>query len=129
MRLQDPPSLQYPNGQETSPSRPSHLRQVNARGLLRLLREHNPCSKADLVRLSGLSAPTVSSAVSYLEALGLIENLGEGESSGGRPPELLRFRASHGYVAAADIGGTQAPDDVGGPEWQNRHSVVYAVFR
>jgi len=83
------------------------LRQVNARGLLRLLREHNPCSKADLVRLSGLSAPTVSSAVSYLETLGLTESLGDGESSGGRPPGLLRFRASHGYVAGVDIGGTR----------------------
>lgn len=97
----------YPKDQENGPSRPSHLRQVNARGLLRLLRKHNPCSKADLVRLSGLSAPTVSSAVSYLEAQGLIENLGEGESSGGRPPELLRFRASHGCVAGVDIGGTR----------------------
>jgi len=83
------------------------LRQVNARGLLRLLREHNPCSKADLVRLSGLSAPTVSSAVSHLESLGLIENLGDGESSGGRPPGLLRFHASHGYVAGVDIGGSR----------------------
>jgi glucokinase len=107
MRLQDSPSRQLPKDQEKGPSRPSHLRQVNARCLLRLLREHNPCSKADLVRLSGLSAPTVSSAVSYLAALGLIENLGEGESSGGRPPGLLRFRSSHGYVAGADIGGTR----------------------
>ncbi len=97
----------YPKDQEKGPSRPSHLRQVNARGLLRLLRKHNPCSKADLVRLSGLSAPTVSSAVSYLETQGLIENLGEGESSGGRPPGLLRFRASHGCVVGVDIGGTR----------------------
>ena len=89
----------YPKDQEKGPSRPSHLRQVNARGLLRLLRKHNPCSKADLVRLSGLSAPTVSSAVSYLETQGLIENLGEGESSGGRP--------SHGCVVGVDIGGTR----------------------
>jgi glucokinase len=89
------------------PSRPSHLRQSNARGLLSLLRGHDPCSKADLVRLSGLSAPTVSSAVSHLESLGLVESIGEGESSGGRPPELLRFNASHGLIAAADIGGTR----------------------
>ena len=107
MRIQSPPSTQYRSEAEAQPSRPSHLRQVNARGLLRLLREHNPCSKADLVRLSGLSAPTVSSAVSHLESLGLIENLGEGESSGGRPPGLLRFHASHGYVAGVDIGGTR----------------------
>ncbi len=92
---------------QTSPSRPSHLRQVNARGLLHLLRRHNPCSKADLVRLSGLSAPTVSSGISHLENLGLVESIGDGESSGGRPPELLRFNAGHGFVAAADIGGTR----------------------
>jgi glucokinase len=92
---------------QSSPSRPSHLRQANARGLLLLLRENNPCSKADLVRLSGLSAPTVSSAVSHLESLGLIESIGDGESSGGRPPELLRFNAKHGLIAAADIGGTR----------------------
>ena len=92
---------------QNAPSRPSHLRQANARGLLYLLRKNNPCSKADLVRLSGLSAPTVSSGISHLENLGLIEFVGEGESSGGRPPELLRFKATHGYVAAADIGGTR----------------------
>ena len=33
------------------PSRPSQLRQTNARGLLQLLQEHDPCSKADLVRV------------------------------------------------------------------------------
>lgn len=91
----------------SGPSRPSHLRQANARGLLHLLRRHTPCSKADLVRLSGLSAPTVSSGVSHLESLGLVESIGDGESSGGRPPGLLRFNACHGYVAAADIGGTR----------------------
>jgi glucokinase len=97
----------FPLTHQTAPSRPSHLRQANARGLLQLLRAHNPCSKADLVRLSGLSAPTVSTGVSHLESLGLVDSIGEGESSGGRPPELLRFNANHGYVAAADIGGTR----------------------
>jgi len=91
----------------TIPSRPSQLRQTNARGLLQLLQEHNPCSKADLVRLSGLSAPTVSSGIAHLEGLGLVEQMGDGESSGGRPPGLLRFNVRHGYVAAADIGGTR----------------------
>lgn len=99
-----PPAL---NGQRTIPSRPSQLRQSNARSLLHLLKEHNPCSKADLVRHSGLSAPTVSSGIAHLQGLGLVEHLGDGESSGGRPPGLLRFNASHGNVAAVDIGGTR----------------------
>lgn len=89
------------------PSRPSQLRQTNARGLLQLLQEHSPCSKADLVRFSELSAPTVSSGIAHLERLGLVEQIGDGESSGGRPPGLLRFNERHGYVAAADIGGTR----------------------
>jgi glucokinase len=92
---------------EVLPSRPSHLRQVNALSILQLLRAHNPCSKADLVRLSGLSAPTVSSGIAYLEGLGLVESIGDGESSGGRPPGLLRFNAGHGYVAGVDLGGTR----------------------
>lgn len=107
MRFSSSTSISLPSVGGEQPSRPSQLRQVNARGLLRLLRENSPCSKADLVRLSGLSAPTVSSAVAYLETLNLVENLGEGESSGGRPPEMLRFNARHGYVTGVDIGGTR----------------------
>lgn len=59
------------------------------------------------MRLSGLTAPTVSLAIAQIAVLGLVENLGNGKSSGGRPPALLRFNAAHGYVAAADIGGTR----------------------
>ena len=96
--------VQRPGAQ---PARPADLRQSNCRILLRLLRGRASCSRADLVRLSGLSAPTVTSAVQALEKVGFVETLGEGKSSGGRPPEMLRFRAEHGYVAGADIGGTR----------------------
>jgi glucokinase len=75
--------------------------------LLQLLQAYDPCSKADLVRYSGLSAPTVSSGIARLEELGLVERLGDGKSNGGRPPGMLRFNAKYGYVASADIGGTR----------------------
>lgn len=107
MNFLTPHPVQYPHGTETQPSRPEHLRQSNARGLLRLLRKNDPCSRADLVRLSGLSAPTISSAVALLQSHGLIKSIGDGESEGGRPPGLLRFRAHHGFVAGLDIGGTR----------------------
>jgi glucokinase len=83
--------------------RPSLLRQTNAASILRLLRETGPCSRADLVRASGLSAPSVTNVVSHLETAGLIEPIGEGESSGGRPPDMLRFKADRGCVAGVDI--------------------------
>jgi predicted NBD/HSP70 family sugar kinase len=88
------------------PARPGELRQINIREILRLLRQHNPCSCADLVRHSGLSAPTVSSTIEYLRRKGLVERIGTGTSNGGRPPSMLRFNDRFGYVAGADIGGT-----------------------
>jgi glucokinase len=83
--------------------RPSLLRQTNATNILKLLRETGPCSKADLVRASGLSAPSVTNVVTQLVAANLIETIGEGESSGGRPPDMLRFKADRGCVAGVDI--------------------------
>jgi glucokinase len=93
--------------ERTLASRPEHLRQENAKAVLRLLRMHNPCSKADLMRRSGLSAPTVSNTIAYLQQLDLVEHVGEGASTGGRPPTLLRFKSSRGYIAGVDVGGTR----------------------
>ena len=84
--------------------RPPLLRQTNAELLLKLLREAGPCSKADLVRASGLSAPTVTNVVAHLAEAGLVEAIGEGESTGGRPPDILRFRAERGCLVAVEIG-------------------------
>jgi len=83
--------------------RPPLIRQTNAEILLRLLRESGPCSKADLVRASGLSAPSVTNVVASLISIGLVETVGEGDSTGGRPPGILRFKAEHGCVAAVEI--------------------------
>jgi glucokinase len=87
-------------------ARPALLRQTNAHLLLRLLREAGPCSKADLVRASGLSAPTVTNVVGHLASAGLVEPVGEGDSTGGRPPDIIRFRAERGCVAGVEIGPT-----------------------
>jgi glucokinase len=86
--------------------RPELLREVNVRHLLRLLRLHGTCSRADLVRYSGLSAPTVSIAIAYLHGKGLVEMIGPGRSNGGRRPSLLRFKSTLGYVVGTDIGRT-----------------------
>lgn len=83
--------------------RPSVLRYTNAHGILKLLRECGSCSRADLVRSSGLSAPTVTNVVKDLLSRDLVEPLGEGESSGGRPPDMIRFKAERGCLLAVEI--------------------------
>ena len=83
--------------------RPSVLRHTNAHSILKLLRECGSCSRADLVRASGLSAPTVTNVVKDLLSADLVEPLGEGRSSGGRPPDMIRFKAERGCLLAVEI--------------------------
>ncbi len=83
--------------------RPSVLRHANAHSILKLLRECGSCSRADLVRASDLSAPTVTNVVKDLLSEGLVEPLGEGESNGGRPPDMIRFKAERGCLLAVEI--------------------------
>ena len=108
MRQSPPTTLRKPalHTQTSSRSSPALLKQMNARKLLALLRANNPCSRADLVRISGLSAPTVSSVVEYLERNRLVNRLGPGRSSGGRRPDMLAFNSDRGYVAGGDLGGS-----------------------
>ncbi|MEA2261902.1 MAG: hypothetical protein QOJ51_4727, partial [Acidobacteriaceae bacterium] len=55
------------------------------------------------MRASGLSAPTITNVVGDLLAAGLIKPLGEGESNGGRPPDMIAFKAERGCVLAVKI--------------------------
>ena len=45
-----------------------------------------------------MSAPTVTNVVADLLEADLVQSLGEGESSGGRPPDLIRFKAERGCL-------------------------------
>src|SRR5258708_1867602 len=82
---------------------PALMRQTNARTILMLLKKLGPCSRADLVRETGMSAPTVANVVSDLSGFGLIEWIGEGVSGGGRRPENLRFKADYGCLAGVEV--------------------------
>ena len=82
---------------------PALMRETNARTILMLLKKLGNCSRADLVRKTGMSAPTVANVIAHLNDLGLIEWVGEGESSGGRRPDNLRFKAEYGCLAGVDI--------------------------
>lgn len=104
--------------------RPSLLRRTNALTILKLLREAGSCSRADLVRASGMSAPTVTNVVSDLLAANLIKPLGEGESSGGRPPDIIRFKAERGCILGVRISARAVSfllTDLSGDELDTTH--------
>lgn len=55
------------------------------------------------MRASGLSAPTITNVVKDLLSADLVEPLGEGSSNGGRPPDMIRFKAERGCLLAVEI--------------------------
>jgi glucokinase len=82
---------------------PALMRETNARTILALLKKRAHSSRADLVRETGMSAPTVANVVSDLSDRGLIEWIGEGVSGGGRRPENLRFNSAYGFLAGVEV--------------------------
>lgn len=74
-----------------SPHRPSLLRKMNVRKVLEVIQGQGTLTRADVMRCSGISAPTVSKAVSALLEAGLLEERETAEFSVGRPGKLLQL--------------------------------------
>ncbi|GLY29170.1 transcriptional regulator [Kineosporia sp. NBRC 101731] len=83
------------------------LRSRNRRRLLDLLREHGEVSRADLARLTDLSATTVSSLIAELSDEGVVTEAGLDDrrpGRTGRPGRLVQLVGGRGLVVALDIG-------------------------
>jgi len=84
---------------------PHTIRDINRQIVLNYVREREPISRATIARESALQRSTISEIVEVLTGEGLVEEIGEGESTGGRRPTLLRLRT----VGAIAIGVNITP--------------------
>lgn len=83
------------------------INKLNKISILKLIRENEQISRADIAKMSGISAPTVTRIVnSLIEEENLVKEIGTGESSGGRRPTLVEFAAYDNFVIGVDIGKT-----------------------
>ncbi|MGW2314307.1 ROK family transcriptional regulator, partial [Actinomadura luteofluorescens] len=72
--------------------------------LVRLVATGQAESRAELARLSGLAASSVSLRVEQLIEAGLFAEEGAGASRGGRRPRRLRLAREAGVHLVADLG-------------------------
>src|SRR3954467_13747568 len=82
------------------------MRQHNCNRVLEIVRSMGPISRADVTRCTKLSPPTVSALVSDLVSAGLVHELGEGDSRGGRRPQMVSFNSRCGVVLAGNVDTT-----------------------
>jgi len=84
---------------------PHTIRDINRQIVLNYVREREPISRAAIARETALQRSTISEIVEALTGEGLVEEIGEGKSTGGRRPTLLRLR----IVGAIAIGVNITP--------------------
>lgn len=84
-----------------------YINRLNKIRVISLIREKGEISRSEIVKLAGLSAPTVTRAVdSLVNKEKLVVEMGAGKSGGGRPPLIVRFNGNDSYVIGIDWGRT-----------------------
>ncbi|AIQ51823.1 ROK family transcriptional regulator [Paenibacillus sp. FSL R7-0331] len=101
----------------SSAGTPKAMRNMNEMLILDRIIAGGPQSRADLSRETGLSKPTISSAVAQLIGRGLVRETGRAENAQGRKATLLEFNQKCFYTIGVDLGATRirmALADMGG---------------
>ena len=78
-------------------------RQINRRIALNFIRRHDPMSRADLARLSGLQRSTVSAIVDQLIDEGWVTEGAVGRAPRGRRPRFLHLNVERAGILAVEL--------------------------
>lgn len=78
-------------------------RQINRRIALNFIRRHNPMSRADLARRSGLQRSTVSAIVDQLIDEGWVTEGAVGHAPRGRRPRFLHLNVERAGILAVEL--------------------------
>jgi predicted NBD/HSP70 family sugar kinase len=82
----------------------TNVKENNLLLILNTIIKKEPISRADLMRTTNISKPTVSHLITELLQRKIIYEIGIGESKGGRRPILLKFNSEKKYFLTIDIG-------------------------
>lgn len=74
--------------------------------IIEAVRQSESISRTDLSRLTDWSRPKITAEVTRLIHRGILVEVGEGNSLGGRRPRLLKVNGQLGFVIGIDIGAT-----------------------
>ncbi len=70
------------------------------------LRKHSQLSRTDIAEITGYSRAKITGVVARMVEQGILHEVGEGASTGGRRPRLLKFNRDFGYFVGVDMGAT-----------------------
>ncbi len=104
-------------------------KQHNRDLVLKTIIEHDAISRAEIARRTNLTRATVSDMVSLLSREGLVQEVGYGESIGGKVPILLSLVADSRYLLGLNLGQDKFMGSVINLRGEIKDSVEYSVTR
>jgi N-acetylglucosamine repressor len=75
--------------------------------LLQIINRYGGITRRQIVDLTGFSQAKISLVVGELKRAGLVEEVDEAQSSGGRRAKLLQIRGERGRILGVEIGGSE----------------------
>jgi predicted NBD/HSP70 family sugar kinase len=84
-------------------ARHNTIRDINKQIVLNYVRSRSPISRAEIARETSLQRSTVSAIVDDLQLDELIEEVGTGDSTGGRKPTLLQLKTGTPVAIGVDV--------------------------
>lgn len=85
----------------------AQLHRSNKIVILKLIKEKGQISRSELAKTTGLTPPTITRLVNELITVdGLVEYEGVGNSNGGRPSVIVKFKRDGNYIIGIDLGAT-----------------------
>ena len=93
----------YLSKAKTQIARHNTIRDINKQIVLNYVRVRSPISRAEIARETSLQRSTVSAIVDDLQMDELIEEVGTGDSTGGRKPTLLRLKTGTPVAIGVDV--------------------------
>ena len=83
--------------------KPSLLKQMNRNIIIKLVFQYEKISRAQIAKLTNLKLPSVMRLVDGLIEDGIIVDIGKGDSSGGRRPNLISLKQDAMYIIGVEI--------------------------
>jgi glucokinase-like ROK family protein len=92
--------LKQPIGQ------PELLKEINRSRAFEILMSARKISRSTLAQATGLSRATIAVLINELLKIGLVHEIGLGDSTGGRPPIMLEFNPDAAFALGARLDDT-----------------------
>lgn len=85
------------------PGNSKYVKKLNRMAVINMIKEHEPVSRQQLAKVTGLTPPAITGIIRELLDMGIVKEVGLDKSRGGRRPVKLRFNPDAGYVVGVEV--------------------------